>query len=52
MPASRLVVVIDRAGESTVGLGGHLAAHPALPGLEPGVDELFAQVESGTSAPP
>lgn len=51
MPASRVVVVIDRAGESSVGLGERLVAHPALPGLAPPVDELFAQVESGPSAP-
>lgn len=43
-PASRQVVVVTSEGRAEYGVGDKLAAHEALPGLMPLVDELFAQL--------
>jgi Uma2 family endonuclease len=43
-PAERRLVVLTDTAEGTLGATDTLAAHADLPGLEPLVDELFAQV--------
>lgn len=44
LPDTREVVVIAKTGETRHGAGGHVPAHPDLPGLEPPVDRFFAQL--------
>src|SRR5919197_2844796 len=44
LPKTREVVVMRADGEGRYGLGARLAAHPALPGLEPAVAEFFDQL--------
>jgi Uma2 family endonuclease len=47
VPSSRSVIVKTPSGSTEVGPGSRLPAHPALPGLEPLVDDLFRQVSRG-----
>ena len=43
-PRTRRVIVVTGEGSIELGLGDRLPAHPALPGLEPRVDDLFRQI--------
>lgn len=45
-PRSRRVLLVTPEGERWAARGDQLEPHPSLPGLEPRVDELFAQVSS------
>jgi Uma2 family endonuclease len=44
-PASRMVIVLTGSGEESYGPRARIPEHPALPGLSPRVDDLFAQVD-------
>ena len=46
LPASREVVVVDAAGSARHGQGDRLPACAPLPGLQPHVAELFAQLDA------
>lgn len=46
LPVKLEVVVLQRGGESRVGIGARLPECDALPGLTPAVEELFAQLRS------
>lgn len=46
LPASREVVVVDAAGSSRYGREDVLPPRDALPGLQPAVRELFAQIDA------
>ena len=45
LPEARRVIVLKEAGEASLGAGERIAAHAGLPGLEPNVDDFFAQLE-------
>jgi Uma2 family endonuclease len=45
LPRSREIVVMTESDETCCVSGDRLPAHPLLPGLEPSVDEFFAQLD-------
>ncbi len=45
LPKTREIVVMWANGETRYGPGNRLAAHPALPGLEPAVADFFDQLD-------
>lgn len=49
-PGPRRVAVSTPSGAADV-TGGALPEHPSLPGLAPSLDELFAQLDSGSTTP-
>jgi Uma2 family endonuclease len=50
-PTSREVVVVDAHGEVRLGSGAVLPSSPHLPGLEPEVSAIFAQVSRALTRP-
>jgi Uma2 family endonuclease len=46
LPESKTVVVVDRSGSTAFGAEARLPRITELPGLEPGVSELFVQISA------
>jgi Uma2 family endonuclease len=46
LPESREVLAITRAGDQRCAIGAVLPSQPELPGLQPLVDDLFAQISA------